>query len=96
MTITTYDYVDNTFLSKDVLASGENLKVLQGWEFEKEFLAIEAAVNSKLDADAGQATGTMTAVSITTSGTLTAPTTVIASTLTVTGATVVGLTGGTF
>ena len=80
-----YNYVTDTFLSKDVLAADQPLKVLQGHEFETEFLAIEVAILSKLDNTGDTWTGT-----------LSGPTLTATTTLTVTGATVVGLTGGTF
>jgi len=80
-----YVYVDDTFLSKDSRDSGDPLKVLQGHEFETEFLGIEAAIVSKLDSTGDTWTGT-----------LLGPLLTVTTTLTVTGATVVGLTGGTF
>ena len=79
-----YVYVDDTFLSKDAYAVDNPLKVLQGWEFEDEFLAIEAAILSKLDNTGDSWTGT-----------LDGPTLTVTTTLNLTGV-IVGLTGGTF
>lgn len=80
-----YNYTDDKFLSKDNLAAGQPLKVLQGFEFEEEFLAIRTAILSKMDHTGDSWTGTLTGPNLT-----------VTTQLTVTGATVVGLTGGTF
>ena len=79
-----YNYTTDKFLSKDNLAAGSALKVLQGYEFEDEFLDIQSAILSKLDNTGDSWTGT-----------LDGPTLEVTTQLTLTGV-IVGLTGGTF
>jgi hypothetical protein len=38
------------FATKDTLASGNPLKIIKGAEIDAEYVAIQSAVNSKLDA----------------------------------------------
>jgi hypothetical protein len=54
--------------AKNALAVGNPLKVLNGAEFTTEFIAIQTAVNSKLDAASGTATGTLSCVNLSVSG----------------------------
>ena len=54
-----YNYVTNTFGSKDALASGNSLKKIKGSEFETEFVAIETAIASKSDIASPSFTGTV-------------------------------------
>tara|TARA_R110000822_G_scaffold84608_1_gene198521 strand:+ start:718 stop:954 length:237 start_codon:yes stop_codon:yes gene_type:complete len=63
-----YTIVTN-YGSKNSLAQGNPLKVLNGVEFTTEFTAVQTAVNSKLDAASGTATGTLSCVNISVSGT---------------------------
>ena len=62
--------------AKNALAVGNPLKVLNGVEFTTEFLAIQTAVNSKLDAAGGTATGTLSCVNLSVSGTFSGATTI--------------------
>lgn len=60
------------FAVKDSLVSGNPAKLVKGTEIDTEFSAIQAAVNSKADANNSTLTGTATAVNLTVSGTFTA------------------------
>tara|TARA_Y100000310_G_scaffold202734_1_gene202974 strand:+ start:2476 stop:2712 length:237 start_codon:yes stop_codon:yes gene_type:complete len=71
------DYTPVTnFTAKNSLPSGAALKVLNGVEFTTEFTAIQTAVNSKLDAADGTATGTLSCVNLSVSGTFSGATTI--------------------
>ena len=70
-----YTIVTN-YGSKNSLAQGNPLKVLNGVEFTTEFTAVQTAVNSKLDAAGGTATGTLSCVNLSVSGTFSGATTI--------------------
>ena len=57
--MSTYTYVSD-FGSKDQLNTGNENKVIKGADFETEFTAIQAAVNSKADTATPTFTGTVT------------------------------------
>lgn len=57
------------FAVKDSLATGNPAKIVKGTEINNEFAAIQAAVNSKADANNAALTGSATAVNLTVSGT---------------------------
>lgn len=65
--MSTYTYVSN-FGAKDSLDSGESDKIIKGADFETEFTAIQAAVNSKADTTSPTFTGTVTIPTITLGG----------------------------
>lgn len=65
--MSTYAYVSN-FGAKDSLDSGESDKIIKGADFETEFTAIQAAVNSKADTASPTFTGTVTIPTITLGG----------------------------
>lgn len=48
------------FASKDSLASGNPLKIIKGAEIDAEYVAIQTAVNSKLDASVAALNSTIT------------------------------------
>ena len=58
-----YTYVSD-FGAKDQLNTGNTDKVIKGADFETEFTAIQAAVNSKADAASPTFTGTVTASTV--------------------------------
>ena len=67
--MTDYTY-DGRFFIKDYLLPTDPLKIVSALEHDKEFKAIETAVNSKLNINNPAFTGTMTGENITISGTL--------------------------
>ena len=62
------------FTAKDSLPTGNTAKIIKGAEFDTEFDAIQTAVASKSDSNSPTFTGTVTAATVTVSGTLTAGT----------------------
>lgn len=62
------------FTVKDTLPTGNTAKIIKGAEFDTEFDAIQTAVASKSDSNSPTFTGTVTAATVTVSGTLTAGT----------------------
>lgn len=58
------------FKAKDSLQSGEPGKVIRGNDFETEFLAVQAAVNSKADSGGGDFTGDVKMSNLTVTGLL--------------------------
>lgn len=67
------DYTKATnFTVKDSLASGNPSKIIKGSEIDDEFDAIQTAIETKSDASSPTFTGTLTAETVTASGTLTA------------------------
>jgi len=62
------------FTAKDSLPTGNTAKIIKGVDFDTEFDAIQTAVASKSDSNSPTFTGTVTAATVTVSGTLTAGT----------------------
>lgn len=62
------------FAIKDTLPSGNSAKIIKGTEFDVEFLNIQTSNNSKADLANPTFTGTLSATTVTVSGTLTAGT----------------------
>jgi hypothetical protein len=66
------DYTKATnFAAKDLLTTGNPLKVVVGTDIDTEFNAIQAAVNSKADKASPTFTGTLTVPVLVVSGTAT-------------------------
>jgi hypothetical protein len=59
------------FAVKDSLATGNPSKKVKGTEIDAEFVAIAAAISSKVDANDSTLTGTTSVVNISASGTYT-------------------------
>jgi len=68
-----YSKITN-FTAKDSLPTGNTAKIIRGVDFDGEFDAIQTAVASKSDSNSPTFTGTVTAATLTVSGTLTAGT----------------------
>jgi len=68
-----YSKITN-FTAKDSLPTGNTAKIIRGVDFDGEFDAIQTAVASKSDSNSPTFTGTVTAATVTVSGTLTAGT----------------------
>ena len=62
------------FTVKDSLASGNPAKIIKGSEIDSEFDAIQTAVSTKADSASPTFTGTVTAPTVTVTGTRTAGT----------------------
>jgi hypothetical protein len=58
------------FKAKDDLPAGSAGKVIRGNDFETEFLAVQAAVNSKADSGGGDFTGDVSMSNLTVTGRL--------------------------
>ena len=69
------NYTKSTnFAVKDTLASGNPAKIIKGSEIDAEYTAIQTAIATKSDTASPTFTGTLTADTVTVSGTLTAGT----------------------
>ena len=62
------------FAVKDTLASGNPAKIIRGSEIDAEYNSIQTAVATKADTASPAFTGTVTAPTVTVTGTLTAGT----------------------
>lgn len=62
------------FTVKDNLTTGNPAKIIRGGEIDDEFVNIQTAVNSKSDTASPAFTGTVTAPTVTVTGTLSAGT----------------------